>query len=306
MSSPTAQVREVFLVPQDIHASAEKLRAQVHGAPVELQTTAEAFAENLQGVIRTLSIPFQYTYSQVHSLHWQRAFLAERIRAGGTADDAERAEVDRQNASMKFQEYLRGEGGKVLADEVVQRLLHLKSERESLAGARELTRQGVVLTWSAIEVIARDAFVYLLNRKPQLSEALLADPINKKRFATDRIDWQTLSGYDFNMSQRLGTYLISKADLSNVPAIRAAYTAVFPGGVELRKHLHDDRLWQLSQKRHLLVHRRGIVDEAYLHATGSTLQLGEPLWVTPSEVEESIEVALALGTELLSHVANAA
>ena len=131
--------------------------------PVELQTTAEAFAENLQGVIRTLSIPFQYTYSQVHSLHWQRAFLAERIRAGGTADDAEQAEVDRQNASRKFQEYLQGEGGKVLADEVVERLLHLQSERESLAAARELTRQGVVLTWSAIEVIARDTFVYLLT-----------------------------------------------------------------------------------------------------------------------------------------------
>ena len=108
------------------------------------------------------------------------------------------------------------------------------------------------------------------------------------------------------MSQSLGTYLISKADLSSVPAIRAAYTAVFPAAVELRQHLHDERLWQLSQKRHLLVHRRGIVDEAYLHATGSPSQLGEPLWVTPSEVEESIEIALALGTALLSQVANAA
>jgi hypothetical protein len=306
MSTPTQQVREVFLVPQDIHASAENLLAKVQAAEAELRTTAEAFADSLRGVIRTLSIPFQYTYSQVHSLHWQRAFLAERIRAGGTADDAAQAEVDRQRASKKFKEYLQGEGGKVLADEVVDRLLHLKSEHESLAAARELTRQGVVLTWSAIEVIARDAFVYLLNRKPHFADALLADPINKKRFATERVDWQTLAGYGFDMSQKLGTYLVSKADISNVPAIRAAYAAMFPGATELRKHLLDDRLWQLSQKRHLIVHRRGIVDDAYLQATGASLRLGETLWITPSEVEESIEIALALGTELLSQVANAA
>lgn len=306
MSSPAQQVREVFLVPQDIRASSEQLLGRVPVGIGELRTIAEAFAESLHGVIRTLSIPFQYTYSQVYSLHWQRALIAARIRGGGAPDDAQQADIDRSNARAKFEEYLRGEGRKVLADEVVDRLLQLKNEPEALAAARELTRQGVVLTWSAIEVLSRDAFVYLLNCKPQLSNALLAEQFNRKRFATDRVEWQTLANYEFDLSGKLGSYLISKADLSNVPAIRAAYTALFPGAVQLRSCLSDERLWHLSQKRHLIVHRRGIVDEAYIEATGTSLKVGDVLWSAPAEVEEAIEAAMTLGAELLEQVAHAA
>ncbi len=234
MATPAQQIREIFLVPQDIRASIEQLLGRVPIGMGELRTIAEAFAENLHGVVRTLSIPFQYTYSQVHSLHWQRTLIAARIRGRGAPDDVQQAETDRSSAKAKFDEYLRGEGQKVVADEVVERLLQLKNERDALAAARELTRQGIVLTWSAIEVLARDAFVYLLNSKPQLSEALLADQFNRKRFAADRIEWLTLANYGFDLSGKLGSYLISKADLSNVPAIRAAYAALFPSAVQLR------------------------------------------------------------------------
>jgi len=272
----------------------------------ELRTIAEAFSESLHGVVRTLSIPFQYTYSQVHSLHWQRTHIAARIRGGGTPDDAQQAELDRATAKENFEKYLRGEGQKVLADEVVERLLQLKNEPEALAAARELTRQGIVLTWSAIEVLSRDAFVYLLNSKPQLSEALLAEQFNRKRFATERIEWQTLASYGFDLSGKLGSYLISKADMSNVPAIRAAFTALFPGSTQLRSRLSDERLWQLSQKRHLIVHRQGIVDEAFISTTGTNLKVGDVLWASPAEVEKAIEAAMALGVELVEQVANAA
>jgi len=272
----------------------------------ELRTIASAFSESLHGVVRTLSIPFQYTYSQVHSLHWQRTHIAARIRGGGAPDDAQQAKLDRATAKDNFEKYLRGEGQIVLADEVVERLLQLKNEPEALAAARELTRQGIVLTWSAIEVLARDAFVYLLNSKPQLTETLLADQFNRRRFATDRIEWQTLASYGFDLSANLGSYLISKADLSNVPAIRAAYSALFPGSTELRTCLADERLWHLSQKRHLIVHRRGIVDEAFIGATGTNLKVGDVLWASPAEVEEALEAAMALGIELVEQVANAA
>lgn len=296
----------MFLVPNDIRASGELLLSRVPLGNTDLRTIAEAFTESLHGVVRTLSIPFQYTYSQVYSLHWQRTLIAARIRGGGAPEDAQQAEIDRQSAKAKFETYLQSEGRQVLADEVIDRLVQLKNEPDALAAARELTRQGVVLTWSAIEVLARDTFVHLLNRKPHMSEALLADPVNRKRFATDRVEWQTLSGYGFDLSGSLGSYLISKADLSNVPAIRAAYAALFPSALQLHTCLSDDRLWHLSQKRHLIVHRRGIVDATYVEATGTSLKVGEVLWATPGEVEEAIEAAMALGAELLGEVATAA
>jgi hypothetical protein len=163
-----------------------------------------------------------------------------------------------------------------------------------------------VLTWSAVEVLARDAFVYLLDGRPAYADRLLSDASNKKRFSADRIEWQTLASYGFDLSSNLGTYLISKSDLKNVPAIRSAYGALFPDADDLRTALADQRLWDLSHQRHLIVHKGGVVDQAYLEATGAGLALGDLITVSPGEVETMLSAALCMGTELIRQVANAA
>lgn len=104
---------------------------------------------------------------------------------------------------------------------------------------------------------------------------------------------------------RLGSYLISKADLKSVPAIRGAYGAIFPAADELQKLLGDRCLWNLCHKRNLIVHKRGIVDEQYLTSTNDTLAIGDDLLVAPSEVEESLEFTLKVGMEVVRQVAYA-
>ena len=298
-------VRTVFLVPHDFAASAKPLSELAATQPGDLRAISTSFIENLHGVIRTLSIPFQYTSSQVHGLHWQRVHMAERILARGIEKEDEREPAALASAKEKFDEYLQGEGREKVADDVLDRLLWLKNDSESLAAARELTRQGIVLTWSAIEVLARDAFVYLLDNKPAYAELLLTDPANRKRFSAERVEWQTLATYGYNLSSRLGSYLISKADLKSVLAIRGAYGALFPAADELQKLLGDRRMWNLSHKRNLIVHKRGIVDQQYLDSTGDTLAIGDHLWVAPSEVEELLETILKVGTEIVRQVAYA-
>lgn len=298
-------VRAVFLVPHDFSESAKPLTDLAPSLPNGLRQIALAFFDSLHGVIRTLSIPFHYTYSQVHSLHWQRFLMAERIRARGIENEEERESAALKIAKERFAEYLQGEGQAVVVDDVLARLKELQDEPESLAAARELTRQGVVLVWSAVEVLARDSFVFLLNRRPILVEQLLAEQANRKRFSVDRIDWQTLAAYGYDLSENLGTFLISKADLTSVQAIRDAYGALFPTAIELGRKLADRRLWDLCQKRNLLVHRRGIVDQQYHVNTGDTLPLGADLWIPPSEVEDLLEAGLHIGTEIISAVANA-
>lgn len=298
-------VRTVFLVPHDFSESAKPLTDLAPSLPNGLRQIALAFFDSLHGVIRTLSIPFHYTYSQVHSLHWQRFLMAERIRARGIENEEEREPAALKIAKERFAEYLQGEGRAVVVDDVLARLKELQDEPESLAAARELTRQGVVLVWSAVEVLARDSFVFLLNRRPILVEQLLAEQANRKRFSVDRIDWQTLAAYGYDLSENLGTFLISKADLTSVQAIRDAYGALFPTAIELGRKLADRRLWDLCQKRNLLVHRRGIVDQQYHVNTGDTLPLGADLWIPPSEVEDLLEAGLHIGTEIISAVANA-
>jgi len=298
-------VRTVFLVPHDFSESAKPLTDLAPSLPDGLRQIALAFFDSLHGVIRTLSIPFHYTYSQVHSLHWQRFLMAERIRARGIENEEEHEPTALKVAKERFAEYLQGEGREVVVDDVLARLKELQDESESLAAARELTRQGVVLVWSAVEVLARDSFVFLLNRRPIFAEQLLAEQANRKRFSVDRIDWQTLAAYGYDLSENLGTLLISKADLTSVPAIRDAYGALFPTATELGRALADRRLWDLCQKRNLIVHRRGIVDQQYLANTGDTLPLGADLWVRPSEIEDLLEAGLHIGTEIISEVANA-
>ena len=305
-SNIAKDVRTVFLVPHDFAASAKPLAELAVVLPSDLRAVSTSFIENLHGVIRTLSIPFKYTYSQVHGLHWQRFHMAERIRARGIENEAEREPAALASAKEKFEAYLHENGGEKVVDDVLDRLLWLKNDSESLMAARELTRQGIVLTWSAIEVLTRDAFIYLLDNKPEYAELLVADPANRKRFSADRIEWQALATYGYDMSSSLGCYLISKADLKSVPAIRGAYGALFPTADGLQKLLGDRRLWNLCQKRNLIVHKRGIVDQQYLTSTSDPLAIGDDLLVTPSEVEDSLEFTLKLGMEIVCQVAYAA
>ncbi|WP_138511935.1 hypothetical protein [Rhodoferax bucti] len=303
--SIASQVREVFLVPPDLGPARAAIIATAASGPEDLHLVAVAFAENLVGVIRTLSIPFQYTQSEVINLHWQRIHMAERIRALKSDSESTDDVGALEKAQFKFEAYQRQDGKDQIINDILARLLRLKEDPESLAAARELTRQGIVLVWSAMEVLARDAFVYLLDRQPSLSDLLLSDGTNRKRFSVERIDWQTLASYGFDMSKNLGQFLISRADLKNVPAIRATYQALFPLASSLHQTLSDKRLWDLSQKRHLIVHRRGLVDREYLEATGHAVAMGDDLWVTPAEVESYIEATQAAGMALLQEVANA-
>lgn len=304
--TPSEVARTVFLVPNDLAASAKSLTDLSAAAQPALRSISGSFLDSLQGVVRTLSIPFHYTSSQIHGHHWQRIHMAERIRARGIENEAEREPAALAIAKKRFEEYLQGDGGKQVANDVVDRLLWLKNDPESLAAARQLTRQGLVLTWSAVEVLARDAFVYLLDGRPAYADLLLSDASNKKRFSADRVEWQTLASYGYDLSSNLGTYLISKGDLKNVPAVRSVYGALFPNSDDLRRALSDRRLWDLSHRRHLIVHKGGVVDQAYLEATGASLALGDVITVSPDEVESMLEAALVMGTELIRQVANVA
>lgn len=253
-------VREVFLIPPDFATALTPVLTHAKSFPEELHSMAAAFGENLKGVILTLGMPFQYTFQEVSGLYWQKRHLADLIRSGVDANDEEGKAAVTATARKKFDEYLQGEGMGVVAQEVLDRLLEQKARPDVLAAAQQLTRQGAVLIWSALEVLARDAFVFLLNHQPSYAERLLSVPANRKRFSVDRVEWETLASYGFDMSSRVGTFLISKADLNTVIAIRAAYKALMPDAEELHEALGSRVLWSLSQKRNLIVHKAGLME----------------------------------------------
>jgi hypothetical protein len=297
-------VLEVFLVPRDFDRNAKALNDLAAGLENDLQLIAKSFSANLRGVIQTLSIPYQYTQSHVQILHWQRIHIAEMIRARSIENESERKPEALRRAKDRMESYVREEGLAKIVDDILDRLLSLTKDAESLAAARELMRQGVVLTWSALEVLARDLFILLLNTKPALSTELLATPSNRKRFSPERIDWSVLASHDFDLSSRLGTYFISKADLTSMTSIRDIYAALLPNALDLQRALADQGLWMLQQKRNLIVHKRGVVDQQYLSSTGDLRALGSTLTVLPKELEELHDAVLIAGTELTRQVSS--
>jgi hypothetical protein len=297
-------VREVFLVPEDFSQTAASLLAISEGLSEPQKTIALSFLDSLRGMMRTLSLPFDFAYTEVHGLHWQRILMAERIRAFGHENEAEREGVALEKAENKLKDFLAADGRTLLREQLVERLHRLASNEESLDTARELTRQGIVLMWSAFEVLAREIFVRLLNAKPQLSERLFAHPSTRKRFTAEKVDWQTLAAYSYDLSSSMGSLLVQRADLDDIQTVRETYGALFPEAAEMARALGDERLWTLFQKRNLIVHRRGIVDRQYLEKTGARDPIASQLVVTPGEIEAMLSAVLLAGERIIEEAAN--
>src|SRR5207248_2920131 len=130
-----------------------------------------------------------------HESHFQRIYIAERIRARSIEADAIRPgesleEVRDQEANRKahgqMTEFARSHDGRNAIIGDVCRIL-LDGLRHGLHdAAQELLRQGAILLWSAFEVFFRDVFELYLNRDPTRIKALVRHPETRKRFEAEK------------------------------------------------------------------------------------------------------------------------
>src|SRR5690606_36243554 len=95
---------------------------------------------------------------------------------------------------------------------------------------------------------------------------------------------------------KLGRVLLEYVDLARLPTIRTVLPALFPETAMVRDALSKDCLWLLFQRRHLLVHRRGIVDAQYAGLTGDTTPIGARVVVTPAFLDECLAVVRDVGS----------
>jgi len=165
--------------------------------------------------------------------------------------------------------------------------------------ARELRWQGLVMTWGAFEVFARDFTQTLLNREPSLAQQLIAVPESKKIFNVKNLDLTELIDYGFDLSKSLGTFLLERADFSKIETVRFVLLTLFPLDEALRVAVLDPALWLLNQRRHLIVHKRGVVDAKYLKNTGDSLGIGESLAIKPVGVVDAVKTVANTGLRVV-------
>jgi hypothetical protein len=302
------EVMRYFFVPPTEGTVTSELGAAIRGVPAALTDVAEAFVYNLEAAVSTVSMPAQLAMASAQRWRFQQLHIAERIRArsdlgpdGEPTEVALKAAWERANAKMAA-ELSSKEGVGLLADSACDFLLAGLRSKEVSQAAAELLLQGAVLVWGAFEVLAREVFVRHLNSQPDEAARLVALPEGRRLFQLKTLDVETLAAYDFDLSAKMGTVLASAHDLANLPALKTVFQALFPGAEELHRTLDARDLWVLTQRRHLIVHQRGIVDRRYLANTNDAQQVGERLSLAPDELMRYVVLVQSAGAKLLAAV----
>jgi hypothetical protein len=301
------QVDAHFFAPPPLEKTMAEFDAATPSLRPEFQKVANAFRHNLISTISTVSIPFALADASAHQRIFQSLHSCERIRAiliEKTPDSGEelgkyreRVAYDRANSRMRAEFCESPEGARVIIRHQSEFLLGgLKHGLEP--AAQELLQQGLVLLWSAFEVLCRDTFEMLLNAHPTKVRELVNHPTTRKRFEAERLPLEALVQHGFDLSARLGTVLVGQQDFSDLPAVKAVYGVLFPASADLNQALAHRGLWTLYQQRHLIVHRRGVIDQAYVDSTGETSCVGTRLAVSPRDFADALGVTIAAGTAM--------
>jgi hypothetical protein len=260
-----------------------------------------AFFHSLESVYGMVLLP--YAIAHIATLdQFRRGTIASELVLAWKLDELstdERRAHAIAEAEAKHDAFTKSpEGALVISRAIAAFLINGVTAGFLGSPASHLVEQGVVLLWSALEVMARDVFRAVVDESPTLALALASEPTTRRRFQVDKIPLEILAENSFNVSQTMGTILAAQQDFSDLTTIKAVFSVLSPNDAALRDALAAPDLWQLCQRRHLLVHRRGIVDAAYLRNTGEPLDLGSRIRVSPDDFERYFHVVMRAGVSM--------
>jgi hypothetical protein len=298
-----AIIKPQIFLPMDNSVLFAELDAIVSALPDLLKQLGFNFRANMLGADRTLSIPFSLAATAVHQQRFGQLLTAERIRALKRGEDGEAARRRgiKENARHRFAEELQDpEATTHLRDNTVYFLEHVLDDPQFSAAARELLRQGIVLTWGAFEVLANDVFILLMNSRPELVMLLMDNESTKRLFHLKALSLEDLAEHNFDIRNKMGNILCQDGTLNGLDTIKSTLRVLFDYGAE--EPMSVSSMWLLYQRRNLVVHRRGIVDAAYQQNTGdTTTPLGQELEVTAQDIEKYLGVVTKAGASILSN-----
>lgn len=257
----------------------------------ELQSVFSAFEQNLGSALTVGSIPFQLMNASILEIRFNQLMAAERIRSRKSEFDGMSDDERHLTADTIANERMRTE----LADpDTINR--HAKSTLAGLGNhlrdprfmfsSEELLRQVLVMSWGAFETFVNDAVKSILNLKPELiSDVIQARPY--RDVVTTKTLLGALESADYNLSSRMGDFLAGLVPLDSVDKIQSASQVVFRSS-PLDAHLKSPLLWRIAQQRHVIVHRRSVVDMRYRERTGDTTPVGQRLILKASDIEEGL------------------
>lgn len=300
-------VEERFVIPKT--AALGRLYSAVTEAVPTAREAAKIFVANLESASMVAGIPYTFADSSVLMRRHNQIMISEEIRAlKGTKPNQpisvlQRVEAHRI-ANERFNEELEDEEKVKKFDGQIRNDLYVIMQRNDVDRAsHELLLETVVMVWGSFEVFVADFVRSHLNAYPAIATRLITDPNTKASFDMKSIGIDDLAANQFNVANAMGNILVSKRRLDGIEVIRSVLKVMFPHHKEMNANISKSELYKLSQRRHLIVHRRGSVDAGYLHKTGDDYQVGDTLKLTSEYIYQVIHLVRDVGISILDAVA---
>ena len=283
------RVRDAFLIfDSDMLAELESFETKSTPA----SNLIMAARDGLRSVVSAGSLPFQLVADSSHQRRFDQIHTAERIRSlkyieFGTEPSEELAQQSAQTARHRMSDFVKSqEGINYFRDQIIGDLYHRLNSPEVEDAALELRVQTLISTWTVFESAVRAFIINWINANPQRALPVLASPELKTYFGKQVVDITVINDFAFDLTSSMGDILFGDRRLDNLQVIRHVLEALF-NNTNIREKLADD-IWILNQRRHLFVHRRGLIDAEYLRRTGDPVPVGERLCVTSGDIEHYI------------------
>lgn len=264
----------------------------------EILSCSEPFAdaglslkENLETALNVASVPFLMAQSGAASQRFHSLLIAAQIhflKEPKEEDEEKRATLARGKAGQDFQIEMDSEDGRsMIVEDVLRRLDGFLGNPEFRRAAGDLLNETLVMIWGAFEVFVSDIVRGILNTDPASALRLVTTDPARKYFRKD-VSIEVLAARGFVLRDAMGDVLFSDQQLDSLPRMRDVLSALLPNSAQLHAAMAAPSLWLLWQRRHVIVHRRGMVDNQFIVNTGSGSASGSRLSVESDDVDEAL------------------
>ena len=278
------------------------------GIPEVIATPATFFRESLDGNLRVANLPYILTLESIQQQRLNSFFAAERIRllkkyeSDNGRFPPERLREAMTLAQVKMKSFMESSGGHEEILNITLDALHDLINRNDLKfSLQEMLLEAVVMIWGSFEVFVSDALRAVTNSSPDMAAKLFMGE-TKRLLSGKLISIELLQSYNFDLSRSMGNLFFDDVRLDSLKTMRDVLSVLYPSAGALHSKMGDRTLWMLWQRRNLITHRRGVVDQFYLDKTGDTVPLGQRICLTGGYVEQSAILVRDAAIELIGAI----
>jgi len=281
-----------------------------------IRQVADSFCLNMQSLAFMVAIP--YTFLLMKQMEFAHVVLLIKAKLKSTKPFASMEELSHEERRSLYGQMTEiaaqkpeDEDDKRKKQSAIDNEFRslLTSSEEIRSGYRSLLYSGLVWVWSTFEVFCSDLWEISVNESPHVlgKEAITGlsrmDKLGEIEGLTAKyIKLDYLAKYGYDLTHSMGTILKPKFDFTSMSSIRQAYHSAFPKNQTISRVLANNALFFLEMKRHLIVHRAGLVDETFVSKTGVDIPVGVMLPVSDKEVLEYGNTVINVGFSLVDSV----